>query len=161
MSFEIRPWVPFFRIFQSFCKEFGFGTPSIEISGSTSPRGLIESPIGWKRHMFMPITGFCQVRPVRFSKMFNAFTRNPVSGPLPWKSAGRNLPGVLSRHRLDGQSHVLAKHNLFWLENILFQPIWLSIRPRGDLDPLISMEGVPGPDSGQKLRKNRTGRTRQ
>ena len=28
-----------------------------------------------------------------------------------------------------------------------FQPIGLSIRPRGDFDPLISMEGVLRPDS--------------
>ena len=44
-----------------------------------------------------------------------------------------------------------------------FQPIGLSIRPRGDFDPLISMEGVPGPDSGQKAGKfkktDRTDRT--
>ena len=38
----------------------------MEISGSKSPRGLIESPIGWKKRIFKPKTVFCQVRPVRF-----------------------------------------------------------------------------------------------
>ena len=32
-----------------------------------------------------------------------------------------------------------------------FHPIKLSIRLLGDFDPLISMEGVPNPNSGKKL----------
>ena len=57
------------------------------------------------------------VRPVRpsgpFFQIFIGFTRNPASGPLPWKSAGRNLPGVLSRARLVGKAYFQAKTRFF------------------------------------------------
>ena len=42
----------FFFNFPGFYQESGPGTPSMEISGSKSPRGLIESPVGWKNHIF-------------------------------------------------------------------------------------------------------------
>ena len=48
---------PFLLIFLVFCQESGLGTPSMEISESRSPRGLIESQIGWKKRNFKPKTG--------------------------------------------------------------------------------------------------------
>ena len=48
-------------VFASFYKEFNFRTPSMDINGSESPRGLIESPIGGEKLTFKPKTVFGQV----------------------------------------------------------------------------------------------------
>ena len=51
----------FIIILAGFYPESGPGTPSMEISGSKSPRGLIESQIGWKNRISKPKNVFLAV----------------------------------------------------------------------------------------------------
>ena len=57
----------------------------MEISGSKSPRGLIESPIGWKKRIFKPKTVFCHVSSHK-NKFLRASPRRfgvPKIGSIP------------------------------------------------------------------------------
>ena len=84
-SVRSGPSGPFFAfsIFAGFYQESGLRTPSMEISGSKSPRGLIESPIGWKKRIFKPKTVFCHVssHKNKFLRASPRFVRSPLGMP--------------------------------------------------------------------------------
>ena len=89
-----------FQKFPGFYQEFGFRTPSIEISGSKSPRGLIEGPIGWK-HIFKRKNGIGPSGPEEVL----AFIRKIVS---PQK--GVSIPTDMGLDKTPGRFRPLDFH---------------------------------------------------
>ena len=79
----------------------------MEMSGSKSPRGLIESQIDWEKTYSRAQTRFCQVRPVRFPK-FLMF-----------------LPGIRSQDPFHGNQRVEISSASYrdpdWLGNFNFR----------------------------------------
>ena len=109
MFWSVRSTRSGFLTCSGFYQESCRGTLPWKSAGRNLPGVFSRARLVGKHIFSYQKAGFCQVRPVRFSKIFNALTRNPVSGSLPWKSAGRNLPGVLSRARLAGKTYFQAK----------------------------------------------------